>query len=333
MAIQLKLTSFKDDTVDIRLCDHSVNVDKVAERLRNTKIFRNVFFENIKYTLNKKKTITKILEIFTHGFGIEKGKKIDFYDEIIFYTLELPLYAMENYYRKNSHCAIWTRIEEGAISYNNKLWGGKRVDKVRAIKHIIHKPDVADMINKYYCLQPDVVVDVYPYWETVKIPSISERFDELKKILNYIFDYKGEEKHYKYIYFASASDIDGWPYGETELVLKIAETVGHDNLLVKTHPRDKRSVYKDNGLTVMENSNIPWEVIQFNLKDDDCVLLATTSGSFLNAMALMDKPIKGYFLNNCIKCNSDNYEEKSAQIHSILNKLHKQGLCISITEF
>ncbi|HEG1241807.1 TPA: hypothetical protein SCN02_002979, partial [Enterococcus faecium] len=68
---------------------------------------------------------------------------------------------------------------------------------------------------------------------------------QLSDIFNPMIDIYKEKK---YIFFTSVYDFEGGePVGEYELVCKIADLVGKDNLIVKTHPRDVRTIYKDNG--------------------------------------------------------------------------------------
>ena len=47
-AIQMKITLFKDDIVDIRISDHSVGAEMVSDRLQKLNIFNNVYFVKTK---------------------------------------------------------------------------------------------------------------------------------------------------------------------------------------------------------------------------------------------------------------------------------------------
>ena len=106
----------------------------------------------------------------------------------------------------------------------------------------------------------------------------------------------------------------GEPIGEYQLVEKIAELVGKDNILIKIHPRDLRSVYSDNGFKVDRNSNIPWEAIQLSGDFSDKVFLTATSGSVLAGSFMAERAVKTYFL--CDLCNLD--QNPSAQ-NSVIN--------------
>ncbi len=111
----------------------------------------------------------------------------------------------------------------------------------------------------------------------------------------------------KYFFFTSVYDFEGGePIGEYELVCKIADLVGKENLLVKTHPRDVRTIYEDEGFIVDKNSDIPWEAIQLSKDFSDKVFLTATSGSVLAGSFMSENPPKTFFMHKC--CNvSGNY--------------------------
>ena len=61
---------------------------------------------------------------------------------------------------------------------------------------------------------------------------------------------------------------------------------------MKTHPRDPRNIYEENGFKVDKNSAIPWEVIQLSGDFSDKVFLTATSGSVLAGSFLSEKPTR-----------------------------------------
>ena len=75
----------------------------------------------------------------------------------------------------------------------------------------------------------------------------------------------------------------GVPIGEYAVVEQVARLVGKDNLLIKQHPRDPRTLYRDNGFHVDDNSAVPWEAIQLSMDFHDHVLLTATSTAPLSS--------------------------------------------------
>lgn len=118
----------------------------------------------------------------------------------------------------------------------------------------------------------------------------------------------------KYIFFTSVYDFEGGnPIGEYELVCKVAKLVGIDNLLVKTHPRDSRTIYKDHGFNVDVNSSIPWEAIQLSGDFSDKVFLTINSGSVLSGSTMSEKPVKTFYMYKLCDIKENKSCQKNAQ--------------------
>lgn len=328
LAVQLKLTLFKDDEVDLWLSDTSKGSEEVYKRLNDILLFHQVSFVEYQKFLYNQGVAKNLLDVIRYNFGVIS--EFSFYDEIIFHNLTLKIYEIADYYHKMDYNTKWSRFEEGIFSYNSDVAKSHRVSISRKIRKITNRPDVFLLISRYYCVFPSLK-DTYKEWEFVAIPNFSVTINSLRKYLNHIFNYYPEKLN-RYIYFASSSDIDNTPFGETELVIKLADYVGKDNLLVKMHPRDKRSVYADHGIKVMENSFIPWEVIQINIKPSDCIFLTVNSGSFITITAMLNKPVLGYFLYNIVNCHTDTFITRKNEIHNMLKKLHELGVCKGIVD-
>ncbi|MCC8050303.1 MAG: hypothetical protein LIP10_06525 [Clostridiales bacterium] len=331
LAIQMKLTLFRCDDVDVWISDSSQYADKVANRLRKCDLFVNVEYQVTKNHNFNQTAIKNISDIIAYGFRLERKPKIELYDEIIYYNLEIRLYAIDDYYRRIHHDVVWSRYEEGILSYETDLEMGNRIKLVRKLRKFTGGEDLALSVNNYYCTIPEIKVS-HKEWNFIKIPSISSNNNsQLNEILNFIFDYKKEKPDQKYIYFASSSDIDGNPMGETELILKLAEKLGTENFIVKMHPRDSRTVYEEKGISVIKNSYIPWEVIQMNLAKTDLRLLTIHSGAFISISSMLeDQEINGYFLFKYVNCDTDYFKKRSQQIQSAVDRLHSVGKCLNI---
>lgn len=115
-------------------------------------------------------------------------------------------------------------------------------------------------------------------------------------------------------FFTSVYDFEGGnPIGEYELVCKVAKLVGIDNLLVKTHPRDSRTIYKDHGFNVDVNSSIPWEAIQLSGDFSDKVFLTINSGSVLSGSTMSEKPVKTFYMYKLCDIKENKSCQKNAQ--------------------
>lgn len=333
IAIQMKLTIFKEANVDLWVSDHSKNVDKILGPLVEQSIFASVEYIREKEFVYNRGKFKCLLDSMEYSFGGKK-LKIKKYDEIIFYSLSLRLYSIADYYSSISHDVIWSRMEEGLFSYETDFVSGKRIKLTRKLRKFSGRAEIANNIKNYYCFFP-ALKENNRGWNLIKIPSLRDTYDEITTIFKNIFNINENDLEFrtKYIYFASSSDIDGNSYGETELVIKIAESVGKDKIIVKMHPRDDRTVYQDYGINVMESSWIPWEVIQLIGKFEKIVFLTVDSGAFITISALMSRCGKGIFLYPEIQNSNREFVNRKAEIKKVLTKLHSIGLCCDINEF
>lgn len=328
IAIQLKLTLFKHNKVDLWITDHSNNVEKIIEPLNRTGLFNNVIFLQDKKFVYERNKIESFKDAIEYSFG-EKKWDIEMYDEIVFYSLSLMLYSIADYYRIINHHVIWSRMEEGIFSYETDFESGYRIKLARAMRNISRRIEIANEIVNYYCFFPELKIS-HLDWNIIKIPSLNETLDLIVPLFSQIFKCRNETCRQKYIFFASSSDIEGKPCGEMELILKTADIVGKENLIVKMHPRDKRSVCLDNGIEVMENSWIPWEVSQLIGQYEDKIMLTVNSGAFITVSALQGGNGLGMFLYPSIKNKNKSFLKREKEIDKTLHRLHKNHICLGI---
>lgn len=329
LGIQMKMTLFKNDSVDIWISDHSEGAYSIAKRLEAKHIFHKVVYYENKKIIYSKGIYTKLKNIFIYGFGRNLENDLDNYDEVLFYSMSIIIYGISYIYEKRRHEAIWSRYEEGILSYETDFENGNSVFYLEIIFRILGKKIVKNTIKRYYCVFPKLK-KTNLQWELIKIPRFDNNAEELRSLFAEIFGYKQLYFKQKYIYFASSSDIDGKPYGETELIFKLADIVGKDNLIIKKHPRDDRKIYRDNGFEELDSEGIPWEVFQICSNISDKVLLTVDSGSFLSISAINKSSVKGFFLFPCLEEKRKNFMDRDKVIRDILNELHKHNVCKEI---
>lgn len=115
------------------------------------------------------------------------------------------------------------------------------------------------------------------------------------------------------------------------MVLQIAEMVGKENLVVKTHPRDFRTVYEEAGLMVSRESAIPWEIIQLNHDFSKHIFISLSSGSLVTAMAMLDDNIRGYYLYPLLRGKNKGFDMKyERMIGETLQELHDMRKCKTV---
>lgn len=354
IAVQAKIRLFAEDDVDIVLSDSSINADKKAEGLRKTGLFRRVKYIKTK-AVSKYSRFSKIFGVVS-AFFMKNNMYSDLfwddldYDRIFFYNPGVDTFAafdkaLRLSGRKNPPELI--RIEEGILT---PPWlplleygiGTGELDGRSTVFHILCKitgrPDLVSNTRKYMCFYPELLGTSplmknmerkdYPH---IRIPFLTSNKDFLEK-LNTVFDYDPSANSFpqKYIYFATSSDIDGNPVGETELIIKISELVGKDNLLVKVHPRDGRDVFERAGLTVSRNSALPWEVIQLNYDFTKHVFISLSSGSTLNITAMKNENIPVFMLFPLVAGKDKQIDSYCVNMKKTLEALQALGVCRSV---
>ena len=214
----------------------------------------------------------------------------------------MGIYAVLEKRNKNIKCS---RFEEGIVSYNNKfneqgnVHYTKRIDYALKLRDRLGKQNLINNCYHFYCFFPKYYKGTY---QAICIPEIKDD-DIIRNQLAQIFEVTGNDYiSEKYIFFTSVYDFEGGdPIGEFQVVKRVAEIVGNENLIVKTHPRDIRTVYQKNNIKVAKASSVPWEALQLRFGYQDKVLLTVTSGAIISTNLMVSIPIKSFFLFD--ECN------------------------------
>lgn len=341
-AVQIKTTLFSCDEADLILSDHSVNADRIAECALNSGIFKRVRYvqsKNFIYQYDQQGKINKIKDILSISLDLGRKYRQMFwddmdYDDIFFfnphYFFLSAIYriCMKNGTIPKVHC-----FEEGILNYKNMAPKpeGRKWKLLSNLFRCQGKPDFYERIEDCFCFYPELFPN--KNMRCRKIPLLNRDDKRFIQIINKVFNYHPVCDTYpqRYVFFASSADIDGNPVGETELVLQIADLVGKENLLVKMHPRDGRDVYEKQEITVSRNSAIPWEVIQLNQDFSNHVFLTVSSGSVVNASAMLGDRIPTFFLHPLVKGRNayiDDFCENTIQ--PILDGLKRIGTLQSV---
>lgn len=330
-AVKIKQT-IEREAADLLLSDHSRDSDLVAERLKKTELFCRVRAIKTKKLIYSQSKLEDAADVIRMTFGAV-GKYTPLlwddaaYSKIYYYNISPVVEAAYCLSLRNGVKPDCVCFEEGILSYNGMLQGpaGKRMKLFLKAHKLLRKENFRSETKEYTCYYPELFPDKSLFCR--RVPHLSRDDIELKKLLNSIFDYNPAVDKYpqKYIFFGSSTDIDGHPVGETEMVLKIADLVGRENLLVKMHPRDGRDVYEKYGIAVSRNSATPWEVIQLNHDFSDHVFLTISSGSVLNASAMLGDVVTTYYLYPLVVGRNAVVDESGEDIGATVSALQKTG--------
>lgn len=357
-AIQIKRNLYPNDKVDLIISDHTGSASSVAQRIScNNLLFHKVRYVKTHFVEFHQGVLKDIADIFlVSTFSSKKYQRMldtcDMdYHEIYYFNESIVLYPIiDAVYRRNRELRL-VRFEEGLASYQSLLMRdtAPRLKIINVLRNKIGRKSLYDLQTAFCCYFPMMLREQALTYdnlrerffidkgqmeekELLEIPILNRDDKVLIDSLNVAFAYNPQKANFKqkYIYFASCSDIDGYNVGETELVLKIAELVGPENLLVKMHPRDGRSVYSDAGLTVSRESNVPWEIVQLNYDFSGYVFISLVSSSILNATAMLGDSVKTWYLWKCAEKSNSWLERNINGVLYTLKGLWRNGVCENI---
>ena len=299
VAMQMRLTSFENENVYALITNRSRRAEQVAQRLKETGLFSDVFYQAVKEPKGKRANICERIAYIKGAVWGSKRYRIPaeiVFDEIIGFNLDLHSHMVfANECKKNPQLKC-EKMEEGLLSYKTKDSTSGVLSTVYRLRRLRGLPNMKTGLSKFYCFEPAAYDGpLHP----VSIPKLSVGSEKLKAVLSDVFsmeDVREDDYAAKYIYLPCVYDFEGGePIGELALALRIAEVVGRENLLVKVHPRDDAEKYKQYGLKVDARSGIPWEAIQIKHDFSDKVLISTLSTSLLTSASLFDNPPKSYY--------------------------------------
>lgn len=328
LAIQMRDTIFPEDETVLFFSDHSNNSLETVKTLQQLGIFSECYHIRTKNMYINRKRFQSIEEIFSMTF-LKKNVYSSFwpelkncwFDEIIVFTFDIAVDGLYYYLSTFNRELKVSRYEEGIFSYSSGDIFYKKRYLISGIRRIIRRPAILENFKNFYCYYPDL----YDGKLTTAAVPVIKKDSKVSLWLTELFPIKLTYSQ-KYIFFTSVFDFEGGtPIGEYELVCKIRDFVGNDNLLIKLHPRDFRSIYRDNGFNVDENSAAPWEAIQLSHDFGDKVFLTVNSGSVVSGNMMSEHPAQTYYLYKL--CNVDgntSYKKATEDIAHVLNDEHIQ---------
>ncbi|MFR5876145.1 MAG: polysialyltransferase family glycosyltransferase [Eubacterium sp.] len=210
--------------------------------------------------------------------------------------------------KRNNKSLILNYYEDGTASYTKRLsWYYELFKKPSGIKNISHN----NIFKKYtiysnfneFCVFAPKLLEWYPEGSKVtEIDKIDITDNIFKKIINYIFDYDNLEDKYeeKYIFFEESFYADTGYMEDVNLIEKLADIVGKENLLIKIHPRNPENRFAKMGYKTNVNTAIPWEIIAMNIDLTDKKIIAVASTSIINPIQVLGIDANAYSLIRCL---------------------------------
>lgn len=310
IAVNLRLTEYKNDDADIVIYNSTLNADVYAKRLKDTRCFSNVYLAETpltycggNYSFKKKlpkyfvylKSLlvpNKTIEGICNGFG---GN----YDIFLFNGVgALPECIFNAITRKNATVNCY-RFEDSYLSYTQEY--GSNKGSVRKIlerfSSIFGRKRLEQSIRGYYFSEPYLVNYEFKY-PVLVAPKFSRNNDRLIETLNYVFSMKELVDDYKerYIFFECGDAFFFNNNDDLRYINKLIEIVGKENILIKRHPRIKDNRFEDLGVHIASGASVPWELIQLNMPLSDKVFITTKSAAAISSEIYFGDKCSAMFL-------------------------------------
>lgn len=206
---------------------------------------------------------------------------------------------------------VSVHIFEDGLSTYSKLFGSWFRDSGRPDYDLLHTVFYDYMCRKKYI--KDYVKDVWlltpeflqwdPGVPVKTVEKINPKDEVYLEICNKVFGYYDSKDEYdkKYIFMEESFFAEGKEIPDVELVNKIAERVGKENIMVKIHPRNPVNRFEKLGYKTNVDTGIPWELICMNMTDlDEKILLTVSSNSILNPIMIFGIPVRAFSLYGVI---------------------------------
>lgn len=304
VSLWIKQTFLKNETTDIIITDHMNNGDYLCEQLKKFSSFDECFYtKTYNFARNKHKLgkRTNALADYMPSFYLKNFIKIKHkYTNLYISNVDYFSQLLYNSLYHKSKCTLHL-FEDGLSTYTKifeKFYTSTRIQSPTKLNHIFKTISIYDHVHNLFLFNPPFLQWAPPFPITI-IPKITNVSPDFLKQCNNIFEYDDKIDTYaeKYIFFEESFACEGTPINDLELFESIAQNVGKDNIIIKTHPRNPSNRFCNNGFKTNTNTTIPWEIVILNMKNDnEKVFVGVCSGSLFNPKILFEKNIKSYSL-------------------------------------
>lgn len=312
----------KNDGVpaDLLLLDAS-DFSSVLPGLRSCGLFRHVDQAKVLDTINGVKAIKDLRA--RHTAADKAAQQFELPQKVAYTDLyvHLDTTACHMVYYALRHRGVNPNlymIDEGTASYTRPLMPNDRI----MFNHTRRgKENFYAQLKGVYFYCPEMYVggnsDV-PLFNLTKVNNLPA---DKQALMRSLFPAVPQIKE-KVIFFEGCFHADGLICDEYDLLMKIVDRVGAENVIVKRHPRVKIDRYTERGIHVMGETNIPWEVMLMSQSLEGKLLISVASFTCMSPLVIYGMEYRTMLLNN-LKRGRIYFLEEQGYI-DFINNLEKQ---------
>lgn len=304
----INIALMENCNTDIVIYNHFNDAQNLSERIKDTGVFRNVYFfdDNNYDKIHKIKRM--IRSFFPSGFISFIAKKSK-YDKMIFFALDFINYSyvIKKYEDRNIECNF-SFGDDGVGTYCDcDLYSPSHT--VECILKVNRRIKWLDKIKSLYVNTPILMKNKKYKLIEIKISNC------LKDILCKLWEVKNQNiNQYKHIYLQEpiidCEKIDG------EVIEFLKEEYGDGNVGVKLHPREQNT---KQGLYNYIDQQVPFERIMLDFYGEKLSLYSVYSTAAITPVLLLKKNIDIVFL---YKLLPEFYENNTA-FQSLCERIQK----------
>ena len=297
IALQI-IKQLKLEDCDLYYVPTSNNAEELLSAVRSTGIFRDVIMLpniNIEYPI----TLKQCLKISAYRFGARRKIRQKVYEKVYFNTdgwlLNSIVYSsLIN--KKAENIFVENGMNPYITSYDTKEWYLRLYINMNFLTCMDGR-----YIDKRYVFEPSLI-SVPQSGEICRIDKIDKRDPVLKEEVNSIFGYDSKLDSFsekKIIIMEQGPRKE--PIDMVGLWKRVSKYVNKDNVIVKSHPRQKESILRELGFDMYDRYTIPWEVLTFNQDMSDKTLFCIFSTACVYPKLLFGEEPRIVFLYKLMK--------------------------------
>ena len=298
---------YRNAVVDFVVSNQFKEGEKVAQNATSSKLCRRVFFINNPKKPRKQNGVLGQLKYYyllvkAVICALKNSKKIAQYqyDEVLFTNISLFSKILISLLWKQNKETRFHIYEEGIGTYSKVYADSDNAESL--FRKYVDKTGIFQKTDSLFLFHPSFLQWHFPKEKIRQLPSFNEHDTRYMNIVNALFDYAHCEDTYdrKIIFFEESYLAEHEDVPDIEIVNKMAELVGKENLMIKIHPRNPQNRFEKLGYKTNYNTSIPWELIMLNQSMNERILVTIASGAVINPYLYIGQKIRNYSLLKCL---------------------------------
>lgn len=313
VVLWIKYVYYQEERSDLVISDHMNGARTLVDSIKKVGAFDQVYyvesnaFAKHKIALHRKQRI--IMSMFPNR-ALKSFVKLDEkYSELYVANVDYFSQLLFDALAHRDSKLKFIIYEDGLFTYSRLYeedYKSTYIPVKSLIKKMIHsvvyrKKTIYGNVTKLMVFNPENMAWI-PEFHVEQLKKIDSYDDTFRKICNQVFSYDKSTDVYdrKYIFLEESFFAEGAQIDDLEVIEKLAERVGRDEIMVKIHPRNPHNRFSELGYKTNQDTSIPWELILMNVDMSDKVLITISSSSILNPILVLGQGVKAYSIYECV---------------------------------